>query len=386
MSEGGEPNLQVATKPGLPVATKPNQEKMHELAHVVALKLQASSEEANQTPSVAVDQGAKPSPTAAARSGPITQSDINLVQSILDEIGKGQILVVPSSLPMQSGNSAICIGNYAQVALYQGGIDIRASSYDQSVDVAACVKKLAVDTILVSESVLSMTPIKQRGVIYHEFGHTKLGRTETAAVFAHELNCLLDKYPKEEVIKWVNEARGGLTYYETYAHDPGLKDLTAALRTLGFQLAEKKTTEVPQAEQKTKATKVGPGSPISGPLKDLKKKAGTDQDPPADLAKMESDSVFEWAGWTWEVRSRTIEYKIEVVKSDREGFRARTDTRPGAIYTGTPEKLQSQFKALKPMPPGVNDLAIKGEFTWHDTTWALASKTDIHEIKVVSAI
>ncbi len=221
MSEGGEPKLQVTTTPDL--------ETWRPAAHEIAVIMNRATQEEKQTQSVVVDQGTESSSVATGGSATITQNHITSAKAILDEIdeiGEGQILVVPSSTPMQSGNSAICIGSLAQVDLYKQAVDVRKSSYEKSVDVDSWMKKLAVDTILVSESVFGMTAIKQRGVIYHEFGHTFLGRSETAAVFAHELNCLLKKFPKDEVIGWVNEARGGGKYYDSYAHDPGLRELT----------------------------------------------------------------------------------------------------------------------------------------------------------------
>ena len=62
----------------------------------------------------------------------------------------------------------------------------------------------------------------------------------TAAVFAHELKGLCNKFSKAEVVTWLKAVRGGGTYYVSYAHDPGLKDLTEILATLGFDLATKK--------------------------------------------------------------------------------------------------------------------------------------------------
>ncbi len=141
--------------------------------------------------------------------------------------------------------------------------------------------------------------------------------------------------------------------------------------------------EKPQAQQGSKATKVQLGSVVVGQMKELKRKAGATDDPPAELAAMEPNTRFLWAGWTWQVGPRSTEYKIEVVKSDREGFRARTTARPGTMHTGSADRLQTLFKSLKPMPAEVNDLSIGETFEWYDTTWALASKMIIHDIKVV---
>jgi hypothetical protein len=378
MSDGGEQNLQVATKPDQQVATKPNPEKMHEVAQVVALKLGPSSEGANQTPSVAVDQGAKPPSGAKGGSATITPSHNAMAQAILNEVGKGPILVVPSSVPMQPGNPAICLGNQEQINTYKEHVRSRASSYDPDVNIEGWLQGLSVNTILVSESVLNdSSEINKRAVIYHEFGHTFLDRTETAAVFAHELNCLCKKFSKAEVISWLKAVRGGGTYYVSYARDPGLKDLTDALASLDFDLATKKEKKV-QDKQTSIRSRLEPGWKVSGSLNSFKKKVATDDELPPDLATMAIDTTFDWAGCTWQVYPRVYDYQVELVGTTRN-----LSLLPGKKLGGLPEQIKKTLGANTDMPPEVENLALQATFEWYDSTWKLVRRNVTHEIRVV---
>ncbi len=365
MSNDREPTLQVVSKP--------DPETMRLLAHEVALKIQSATEGPAQ--SVVADRTTQ----ATGGSATITPSHIAMAQAILDEVGKGPILVVPSSVPMQPGNPAICLGDQEQINTYKEHVQNRASSYDLAVNIDAWLPRLSVNTILVSESVLNdPSEINKRAVIYHEFGHTFLGRTETAAVFAHELKCLCNKFTNAEVISWLKAVRGGGTYYVSYAHDPGLKDLTEVLATLGFDLATKKEKKA-QDKQTSIRSRLETGYKVSGALSTFKKKAATDDDLPEDVATMAPDTTFDWAGCIWRVYPRVYDYQVELVKTTRT-----LSLLPGKKLGGLPEQIKKTLGANTDMPSEVEGrLALQATFEWYDSTWKLVRRNVTHEIRVV---
>ena len=359
-------------EPTLQVVSKPDPETMRLLAHEIALKIQSAIEEPGQ--SVVTDR----TMPATGGSATITPSHIAMAQAILKEVGEGPILVVPSSVPMQPGNPAICLGDQEQINTYKAHLQNRASSYDPAVNIEAWLQGLSVNTILVSESVLNdPSEINKRAVIYHEFGHTFLDRTETAAVFAHELKCLSDKFSKPEVISWLKAVRGGGTYYVSYAHDPGLKDLTEQLASLDFDLATKKEKKA-QDKQTSIRSRLEAGYKVSGALGTFKKKAATDDELPADLAAMAPDTTFDWAGCTWQVYPRVYDYQVELVESRRT-----LSLLPGKKLGGLPDQIKKTLGANTDMPSGVEKLALQSTFEWYDSTWKLVRRNVTHEIRVV---
>ena len=305
MSTDGEPTLQVVSKP--------DPATMRLLAHEIAVRIESATEQPERA--AVADRTTQ----ATGGSPTITPSHNAAAQAILKEVGDGPILVVPSSVPMQPGNPAICLGDQEQINTYKQHIQNRASSYDPAVNIDAWLEGLSVNTILVSESVLNdPSEINKRAVIYHEFGHTFLGRTETAAVFAHELKGLSKKFGKPEVVSWLKAVRDGGTYYVSYAHDPGLKDLTEILASLDFDLATKKEKKAQNIETSLKSRLASDHfdkAKISGQLSTFKKKAGTDEDLPAGLEDMAENTEFDWAGHTWRVYPRVYDYSIELVNT-----------------------------------------------------------------------
>jgi hypothetical protein len=308
-------------------------------------------------------------------STPITQADLDSARDILAEIGgEVPIVVVPDSWNLQADNPAITLLEDAQVTNYKKQLTSSGASY-KDLDVDELGERLAAKTILVKQSALKKTPILQRGIIWHEFGHTFLGAAENGDVFAHELTTLRKKFEDPEVINYVKNDRG-VDYLAKTAVDPGLEKLKEILKDLGWNLEDRKR-ELAEKEQTAKRSKLKPGYSLTGKMADFKSRVGSAEDLPADFADMASNTEFDWTGFVWKKLPSSTVYTIDVVRNERE------ELTPGKRLQGTSSQLKHRAGGTTDLPDEIAKLDPETEFEWDKARWKLINSSTIQQIEIV---
>jgi len=120
--------------------------------------------------------------------------------------GNTEIVIVPGSVDMQPGNSAITIKSGDQIENYRGQIGAAAAKM-QGVDATAVKARVQIDTILIKEGLMRAGGLDMRGNIWHEYGHVLYGAAESGSVFAHEVNAIAAQFSKDTARQWVLEKR-----------------------------------------------------------------------------------------------------------------------------------------------------------------------------------
>jgi hypothetical protein len=311
-------------------------------------------------------------------STPITQADLDSARDILAEVdGTVPIVVIPDTWNLSGDNPAITLLEDAQISNYKKQLTKAGPSY-KDLDVAELEERLAAKTILVKQSALKKSPIFQRGVIWHEFGHTFLGATENGDVFAHELTCLRNNFEDSEVISYVKNERG-LDYLAKTAIDPGLENLKGILKDLGCDLEGRKRA-LAEKELASKRSKLKPGYSLIGKMAEFKSRAASTEDLPADFANMDPNTQFNWTGFVWVMHAPSTVYIIDVVKNRRE------ELTPGKRLEGTPTQLKTRAGATTDPPDGIVKMEPETVFDWDNDRWKLMNSSTIYHIEIARSI
>jgi hypothetical protein len=211
-------------------------------------------------------------------------------------VGGGTIVVVPSGVDMQAGNSAICLKSGTQCTAFKMKLAKVRGAYDDEL-YEKVREMIDVDTILVKLYVLSEPDPKRCGIIWHEYGHVQYGAAENGNVFAHELESIENNISAAAAQKYVDDVRGGIDYFVSYANDPGLDKLYGVMDRIGYpEFRERKTGKIAQA-QEHKRSKWQPGMSLRGTITQLRNNTGATDDPPGTFVDFQP---FEWGGCRWQ--------------------------------------------------------------------------------------
>jgi hypothetical protein len=303
----------------------------------------------------------------------ITAGDLSQAQAVLAEIGGNvPIFVVPETWALQGDNLAVCVADGDQARHFTVQLEAGLELFEPEAR-TELPKAFTEKTILVKKSVLGLSSVNMRGIIWHEFGHSFLGAAENGDVFAHELSSLRKSFSKEEVKAYARDFRK-VSYFARYAVDPGLEKLEQQMSELDLDLDGEKKKMAAEAKAAIQR-KFKKGFNLSGDPASFQERIKADTPLPIDVPAAQAGTDFVWEGWVWIVAPKAVEYELEVVSSPRE------DLKPGTKIAGELERLKS--RAGNRGDPAVADQPLDKPFDWEGASWKVVSRTDIHTIEMV---